>query len=257
VSNERRERAQRAEQMRKERERADRRQRNVLTVAIVAIVVVLIGVGGYGVSKASNDNADSSALIFPASTDKRTFGFDYTASDAGGAGKTTETDPVEVVITEDFQCPVCRDFEAQSGAFLDDLVKKGEIIINYRPISFLDRASSNEFSSRAANAAMCVLNDGGVSAYKKFHDLIYANQPEENTVGPDDDALIEYAEQAGVTGIDSCVSKKAYGPWLSKAYDSAVDDGFSGTPWVRIDGKDVEAPTPATMRAAIDAAKAA
>ncbi len=158
-------------------------------------------------------------------------------------------------ITEDFQCPVCKSFEQQSGAFLDDLVKKGEITIDYRPISFLDRNSANEYSSRAANAAMCVLDKGGVADYKKFHDLLYATQPAENTAGPEDAELIADAKQVGVTGIDSCIRKKVYGPWIEKAYDYAVSDGFKGTPWVRIGGKEIESPTPDALQKAIDAAK--
>jgi protein-disulfide isomerase len=252
VSNERQQRAARAEQMRKEREKADRKQRNLITVGIVAIVVVLIAVAGFAVKSAQDSNTDSSKLVYPAHTDKKTFGFDYTATDAGGkAGK----DPVVVTLTEDFQCPVCKSFEDQSGAFLDDLVKKGEITIDYRPISFLDGSSANEYSSRAANAAMCVLNEGGVEDYKKFHDLLYANQPAENTAGPEDAALIADAKEVGVTGIDSCIRKKIYGPWVEKALEKAQSDGFEGTPWVRIGGKDVKSPTPQALQAAIDAAK--
>lgn len=257
MSNDRSQRAARAEQMRKERQKADKRQRNVITIAIVAVVVLLIGIGGYGISQASKDNAKSTDLVYPANSDKSTFGFDYTAADAGGTAAAPDTKPVTVTITEDFQCPACRAFEEQSGAYLDDLVKKGEITIDYRPISFLDRASQNEFSSRAANAAMCVLNEGGVSAYKKFHDIVYANQPEEGTAGPEDDVLIDWAKQAGVTGVDACINKQVYGPWVEKAYDKAVDDGFSATPWVRVDGMDIESPNPQTLQAAIDAAKAA
>ena len=134
-----------------------------------------------------------------------------------------------VTLTEDFQCPVCRDFEQRSGAFLEDLVERGEVTINYRPISFLDRSSTNGYSSRAANAAMCVLDVGGAEAYKEFHDLLYANQPDEFTAGPSDAELIADAAQVGVAGVDSCVRKKRYGPWLKKAYNAAMKDGFRGT----------------------------
>jgi protein-disulfide isomerase len=251
-ASDRKQRAERAEQMRKEREKADRRQRNLISVGIVVVVIALIAAGGYAVKSAQNDNTDSGTLVYPAHTDKKTFGFDYTAADAGGK---VGTDPVVVTITEDFQCPICKSFEQQSGAFLYDLVKKGEITIDYRPISFLDDKSANEFSSRAANAAMCVLDKGGAGEYKKFHDLVYATQPEEDTAGPADAELIADAKQVGVTGIDRCIRKKVYGPWIEKAYDAAVADGFRGTPWVRVGGKEVESPTPDAMQKAIDAAK--
>jgi protein-disulfide isomerase len=251
VSNERQQRAARAEQMRKEREKADRKQRNFITIGIVLVVIVLIAAGGYAVKSASDDRKDSTALVTPNFVNK-SYGFDYTAKDAGG---TEGKDPVKVILTEDFQCPVCLSFERQSGAFLDDLVKKGEITIEYRPISFLDDQSANQYSSRAANAALCVLNKGGADDYKKMHDLLYANQPSEGSQGPEDPALIATAKQAGVTGIDSCINKKTYGKWLDDALAFAEKDGFKGTPWVRIDGKDVESPTPQALQAAIDDAK--
>ncbi len=253
MANDRQQRAARAEQMRKEREKAERRQRNVITIAIVTVVVALVALAGFAIKNVSEDNKDSTDLVAPQGMNDA-YGFDYTASDAGG---TEGKDPVTVVLHEDFQCPACLSFEQQSGAFLNDLVKKGEITIEYRPISFLDSQSTNEYSSRALNAALCVLDDQGVPAYKKMHDLLYANQPAEGGAGPDDEALLATAKQAGYTGPESCITQKKFGPWIKKAYEEAVDKGFRGTPWVQIDGKDVESPSPAELQKAIDAAKKA
>ena len=253
MANERQERAARAEQMRKEREKADRKQRNLISVAIVTVVIALIAVGGYAVKSANDKNKTNTELVVPKNVNSD-YGFIYDAEAAGGtAGK----NPVKVILTEDFQCPACLSFEQQSAAFLKDLVKKGEITIEYRPISFLDRASQNKYSSRALNAALCVLDEGGIQKYKVMHELLYANQPAEGTAGPDDKALIQTAKTAGVTGIDSCVLSKRFGPWIEDAYEKLADDGFKGTPWVRIGGKDVESPTPAGLQQAIDAAKKA
>ena len=163
VSNERQQRTAGAEQMGKAGERADEGQRILISVAILGVVVILIAVGSFAISKASKNNDDLKVLVYPAHTDRSTFGFDYTATDAGG---TERANPVVVTLTEDFQCPVCRNFEQGSGAFLEGLVEHGDITINYRPISFLDRSSTNGYSSRAANAAMCVLDAGGAGVYK-------------------------------------------------------------------------------------------
>lgn len=251
MANDRQQRAARAEQMRKERAKAERRQRNIVTVAIVVVVVALIALAAFAIKSVSDDHKASDKLVAPNGASKD-YGFTYTAADAGG---TDGKDPVKVILTEDFQCPACNAFEQQSGAFLDDLVKKGEITIEYRPISFLDKASRNEYSSRALNAALCVLDSDGIAGYKKMHDLLYANQPAENTAGPTDKELLVTAEQAGYTGPATCFTKKTFGPWIEDAYDALVKDGFSATPWVRIDGKDIASPTPAALQQAIDAAK--
>jgi len=249
-ASDRKQRAERAEQMRKERERADRKQRNLITIAISVVVVALIAVGAWAVSSAGGDDKPVGPLVKPAHTNS-SFGFDYTAADAGG---TAGASPVRVVLYEDFQCPVCRSFEEQNGAFLDDLVKKGEITIEYRMFAFLDEKSSTDYSTRSASAAMAVLDKGGAAAFKKFHDLLYANQPPEGGDGLPDATLIDLAKQAGVTGIDADVKDQTYAPWVRKAKDAAFGDGYTGTPTVVIDGKTVPA-TQADISAAIAAAK--
>jgi protein-disulfide isomerase len=237
VSNERQQRAARAEQMRKEREKAEKRQRNVITIGIVVIVLALIAVGGYAIKSASDKTAKETDVVTPkGATDD--YGITYTAEDAGGQAG---TDPVEVVIYEDFQCPVCKAFEQANGAFLDDAVKKGDITIEYRLLAFLDRASPNKYSSRAGSAALCAFESGGGEDYKKVASMLWANQPAENTAGPEDPALVDQLKQAGVSGdtVESCVIKNRFVPWLEKATEASRDAKVTGTPTVRINGKNV------------------
>jgi protein-disulfide isomerase len=240
VANERQQRAARAEQMRKEREKADRKQRNVITIAIVAVVVALIAVGGYAIHKTSSENSVSDKYVVPKNvTNKKDFGFDYSAVDAGGKAGAK---PVTVVLYEDFQCPICKAFESANGTFLDDQVKSGAITIQYRPYAFLDGSSSTKYATRAMNAAMCVLDKGGVAAYKKMHDILYTNQPEENTAGLPDSSLIDFADQAGVTGLKTCIKSQKFAPWVVKAKGNVQKAGINGTPTVVIDGKTVTGP---------------
>ncbi|MBP2391991.1 DsbA family protein [Aeromicrobium fastidiosum] len=259
MSNDRQQRAARAEQMRRDREKADRRQRNVITVAIVAVVAVLIGVGSYAVTSASGGK--SSPVVQPANATKD-HGIVYDAA-AAGATPPAGAKPVTVEIYEDFQCPVCKSFEAATGDFLDAQVASGAVTIAYKPFSFLDDngGSPNRYSHRATNAALCVLADGGASAYKKMHDALYANQPEERTDGPEDDELIDRAKQIGVTGIDSCIRDEKYEGWIDEARAAGEKAGVDQTPTVVVDGKAVSnsaggAPGVEDLQAAIAAAQA-
>jgi len=252
VSNERQQRAARAEQMRREREKADRKQRNLITVGIVVVVIALIAVAGFAIKSTNDKNKTVDKVINPAHVTKD-YGIDYTTEVATGK---PATDPVKVVAYEDFQCPACLNFEQQSGAFLTDAVAKGDITMEYRPIAFLDRSSNgNRYSSRSGSAALCVLDEAGVKGFKKMHDVLYANQPEEGTNGRPDSDLIDYAKQAGVTGIDSCIRSERYVPWLGKATDASRDAGVSATPTVLVDGKKIETPSVANLQKAIVAAK--
>lgn len=252
MSNERQQRAARAEQMRKEREKADRKQRNLITVGIVVVVVALIAVGGYAVKSESDKNKTVDEVINPVNTTKD-FGVDYTTEEATGK---PATDPVKVVAYEDFQCPACRSFEEQSGAFLADAVAKGDITVEYRPISFLDKASNgNRFSSRSGSAAMCVLDTSGVKKFKEMHAVLFANQPAEGTNGMPDSGLIDLAKQVGVTGVDSCIKSERFVPWIEAATEASQDEDVSATPTILVDGKHIESPTPEALKTAIDAAK--
>ena len=262
MSNERQQRAARAEQMRREREKADRKQRNLISIGIVVIVVALIAIGGYGIKAANDKNSLASDLTVPKSANKD-YGIVYDQEAATGTPPAAgAAEPVTVLLYEDFLCPGCGALEQSSGEFLSSAVESGEIQIEYRPFSFLLQQSTNEYSQRAWNAAVCVYDKGGAKAFKDFHDTLFANQPEEGTAGPEDEDLIGFAKQAGVTGIDTCVTKRTFGPWVDDARDHGKDDGVSGTPTIKIDGKVVEGagdtiPTSDDIQKAIDAAKAA
>lgn len=259
VTNGREERATRAEQMRKDRERAEKRQRNLITVGIVAIVVVLIAVAAVAFKMESDKRAVNTKLIPPAGA-TQDYGVVYTPKDAGGTAK----DVVRVVVYEDMQCPICQRFEQANGQYFADAVKKGEIEVEYRFVAFLDDlgASPNEYSRRASNAVLCARDEGGPAQFKQMHDLLYANQPEEKTLGPEDNALVESAVSVGVkqAAAESCILKHRYVPWLEKATAAMTKEKVTGTPTVRVEGKDVKGtgggiPTMLDIQRAVEAAK--
>ncbi len=260
MTNGREERATRAEQMRKDRERAEKRQRNLITVGIVVIVVALIAVAAFAFKSESDKRAANTKLIPPAGA-TADYGVVYTPKDAGGTAK---KDVVRVVIYEDMQCPVCQRFEQANGQYLAAAAKSGEIEVEYRFVAFLDDlgASPNEYSRRAANAVLCAREEGGAGEFKQLHDLLYANQPEEKTFGPEDNELVQSAVSVGVkqAAAESCILKGRYVPWLEKATEAMAKAKVSGTPTVRVDGKDVKGsggsiPTMLDIQKAVEAAK--
>jgi protein-disulfide isomerase len=242
VANERQQRAARAEQMRKEREKVERKQRNLISVAIVAVVIALIAVGGYAIHNTSKNNSPSGKYVSPPNlSDKTNFGFNYNAVDAGGKAGVK---PVTVALYEDFQCPICKQFEEGApGAFLAQQVKAGKITIQYRPFAFLNTSGNDHYSNRAASAGMCVYEQGGAAAYKKFHDVLYANQPDEGGSGLTDNVLVGYANQVGATGLKTCIKTNKYVPWVVKAKAKGSAEGVSGTPTVMINGKIINGAT--------------
>ena len=260
MSNDKNDRAARAEQMRKDRERAEKRQRNIITIGIVAAVLALVGVGTYAVKSAQDERKINTKVIVPAGANKD-FGIVYTPKDAGGKAA---KDVVRVVVYEDMQCPICQRFEAANGQYLAKAVKSGQIELEYRFVAFLDDlgASPNEYSRRASNAVLCTREAAGPKAFKTLHDLLYANQPEEKTLGPTDNLLVDSAVSVGAkkSAVQPCILKHKYVPWIEKSTAAMKDAKVTGTPTVRVDGKTIEGaggavPTFLDIERAVDAAK--
>jgi protein-disulfide isomerase len=148
---------------------------------------------------------------------------------------------VSVVVYEDFQCPVCKAFEENVGAMLTDKIDQGVVQLEYRPIAFLDRASTTKYSSRALATAACALDDGGPDVFHKLHDLLFANQPEEGSDGLPDSKLADLAAEAGAdkASVESCQEAGTFDGWVAKVTDQASKDGISGTPTYFVDGDKV------------------
>ncbi|MFD1861283.1 hypothetical protein EHW97_14720 [Aeromicrobium camelliae] len=253
MTNDRKNRAARAEQMRKEREKAERRQRNIISVVIVAIVVVLIGVGAWAVTAAQNANPKETEVIQPEGSIED-FGVPYVPAGAEAPAEDVPT----VEIFEDFLCPYCQQFEQTSGEALRAQADAGEIQLVYRPFSFLDAmgGSTNEYSLRATNLAMCALDSEGPEAFQAVHDALYANQPAEGGAGPSDDELLTLAEDAGVKVPEECVKQERFVPWVKAAREHGQDErGVSGTPTVFVDGEEIEDLSGQALSDAIEAAR--
>lgn len=143
--------------------------------------------------------------------------------------------PVKVVAYVDFICPVCKRFEDTYNDALTTLRNDGKISLEYRPLGFLDRQSSTNYSSRAANAAACVA-DTSPEKYAEYVDLLFTNQPAEGSAGLSDDKLKSMASDIGAN-IGSCVDDKKFRPYVKYSTTLAANTGITGTPTIFVDGK--------------------
>ncbi|MEZ2391908.1 DsbA family protein [bacterium RCC_150] len=144
--------------------------------------------------------------------------------------------PVKVVAYIDFICPICKNFESTYNDQLTQLRNDGKITLEYRPIGFLDASSTTNYSSRAANAAACVVNSSP-EKYSDFLNLLYTRQPAEGSPGVSDNDLKKMATEVGAANIDSCVDSKTYRPYVKVVTKESSNIGISGTPTVFVDGQ--------------------
>ncbi|GAA1931460.1 hypothetical protein GCM10009689_08390 [Brevibacterium antiquum] len=166
-----------------------------------------------------------------------------TPADAGA-----KENAATVTVYLDFQCPGCKAFEDANTPTLEKLADEGSIVLEYKPVSILDRMSSgNEYSTRSANLAACVI-DSQPETVRDFFPAMYAQQPEEQGNGRTDEELLKVAEDAGVDTskklqsdpeqtVKSCVTDQSFKDFVEKTSTQALDNGVEATPWVLINGK--------------------
>ena len=150
-----------------------------------------------------------------------------------------------IVLYQDLQCPACKAFEVPNMPQLRELVSAGKYTLEIHPISFLDGNSVNEYSSRAANALLCVA-DKSPGNFFDYNEALYSNQPDEGTAGPSNEDLSTITQQTGVTepAALECITNPVFTTWAKnkgsvvwtqKVPGSTLD--FSGTPFVMVNGQ--------------------
>jgi protein-disulfide isomerase len=245
------------EKARAMREASARKERNksvTIRVSIVAAVlaaVALITFSIIGAAKQSvTDAAGPANLIYNSGikigTNLEAYTQHQTPAPAATSGSAA-TPNIQIYL--DYQCPICEMFEQGNAAQLRQWVKSGVATVEFHPISFLDgRGSPNTYSSRAANAALCVANYSPNNFFD-FSSLLYAHQPAEGTPGPENAELVKRTTEVGVQNaskIADCINNKTYGNWLKATTDTVLGSsykikgatfGVTGTPTIVVNGK--------------------
>src|SRR5690606_24273322 len=94
------------------------------------------------------------------------------------------------------------------------------------------------YSVAAAAAFAVVLDRAGDEVAKKFHDLLYENQPSEGGPFPDADWFVDLAVQAGAdeTDVRPGIEDGDGKDWVEGATQASDDLGINSTPTVFLDG---------------------
>ena len=245
-----------AAQLRAEAQRAEARRRTIIVSSVVVVLVVAIAAAVGIVRSAQHDQAVAAAAA-PSGTPRNLL---PDGGIAGVSGTTTAAKtPVTVEMWEDFQCPACRQFEADNSAQLQSWAKQGIVKLVYKPVAFLDRASTTNYSSRALDTAAAVV-DTAPGSFQAFHDLLYANQPEEGSAGLTDAQLLEYAVQAGAPrdAVAAAQANNRFGGWVLQRTE-LFSQKYTSTPTILVDGTALPAgiPTAQQMRDVVTKAAAA
>lgn len=233
----------RAAAIREQQERKERRRRSFIVSGVVVMVLVLLLAIGYAVQ--SRRDSSSASAAAPAGA---------VSGLAVPAGKASA--PVKVTVYEDFMCPFCGQFEAAGRSAFSKDIAAGRVQLQYHVLNFLDEKSSTDYSTRAANALAVVLDTSGQQVSKRFHDLLFENQPEEGSAGLSDAEMVDLAVQAGAekSAVQPGIDGLEFEGWVKKVADQASKDEIKSTPTVLVDGEPVKATTIEEMVQEVEAA---
>jgi len=241
--------------LREQQQRTAKRRRTI-TIAVAVGGVIVLAVLIWTILAQGRPSTLADVALRPAGS-TLSGGIPVGADGLAGSTATPAADAVVVAVYSDYLCPICGVFEQTNGAALDQLRQSGEIVVEYHPVSILDRASGGTaYSTRSATAAVLVAAQAP-EAFVEFHNALFTNQPAETSDTPylTDAQLAEIARTAGVPeavaatiesgeylGTQADAAGKpldqTYVPWVLAATEQASKDlGQLGTPTIVIDGK--------------------
>jgi len=227
----------------------------VIQAVVALVIVALIAIIGYNIAAKKKDKDNQTAAIAAAAAGPSVYHNGYLRLGNPNA-------KVVVSITEDFQCPICSEFEKATNPTIVKLIGEGKVGFDYRPIALLDQKyqGMTTYSARSGAAAACVA-ESDIDKWMAFHSALFAQQPAEGSPGPTDDQLAATAKQVGITdpGVAQCITSEKYTQFVTGTTNTALKE-IQGTPTIKVNGAQItDAVTgivsPADLLAAINKAQ--
>ncbi|HET9382237.1 MAG TPA: thioredoxin domain-containing protein [Streptomyces sp.] len=236
----------------REKQKAGEKRKRVL-VAGAAVVGVLGLAAVIGVVAANAGKDDGGEASGPVVVPSGAQGKDGLAIPVGEDGA-----PSTLTVWEDFRCPACKGFEQTYRSTVRELTTAGRLKVEYHLATIIDGNMGGTGSRAAANAAACAQDAG---KFLPYHDVLFDNQPQEaDDAFADTGRLLDLAGR--VDGLDTaafrrCVKDGKHDGWVTKSDEAFSKGGFSGTPTVLLNGKNIyqdQTMTPAKLKQMVEAA---
>jgi protein-disulfide isomerase len=174
------------------------------------------------------ETVDASTVEIPESTGEQ-------PETVPGAAARPAGEPAQIIIYADANCVHCADFEAQNAQQLNEWLDAGKVTVEYRMLDFLDNPATSNYSSRAANASLCMAEQSPEN-YNSFLGQLFGSYATKQGEGLSDDELKDVASGLGAD-INSCIDGNTYRPYVKYTGAQARAAGVAGTPSVWVQGQ--------------------
>ena len=211
-----------------EMRRRERQQRYFITGSLVVILVVVLAF-----------------VIVPLVQNALNPGGDFIEvtpqAYANAKGKTIG-DPnakIKIEVFEDFKCSACKTYAQNvEPDLIKQITDRADIYYVFYNFPFLDDQSADKQSDRAANAAMCAVEQERFWDYKA---ILFANQGAEANSTFSTERLKAFASSLGLDtdAFAACLAENRYQDVIDEELALGDQMGVSGTPSVFVNGKDV------------------
>jgi protein-disulfide isomerase len=215
-----------AEERKRQAQKQQRARRLMISLSGLVIVALAVVITVYFVNK-KDPNAYTGAL---APMTRQSDGAILAAKPGAKAPK--------LELFEDFQCPICHEFENSSGSTIKRLAAEGKVNVLYYPFWLFKQQTDpiRGNSQRAANAALCAPADKWIP----YHDAIYKHQPAEGSKGFSNKDLIGWAKDLGfdTPQFEQCVNGNQKQSQIDSMTNYAEQTRkVTGTPTVFLNGQ--------------------
>lgn len=198
-----------------------------LVAAVLVVVVAIVAIGVYALGRGEEELTAA--------------GPQGSLPEGGGivVAEGRGPDVPQLHLYADFQCPWCAALEEQVGEDLAAAAEQGEVALTVSLRTFLDDHLGNDSSTRAAELAMCVADEG---RFLDFYQRVLTHQPATEGEGWSDAQLLEHAGAAGAEGealerARGCYEEGRYAAYVADMDQRAVREGVTSTPTLLIDGE--------------------
>jgi len=192
-----------------------------LVIGMVALVVVVAVAVSFGSNRAKTNAATPSSV-------EKSEGY-------GIVFNKGLTSVPKLDIWEDFQCPVCRNFEAVNGKQIQDWIAQKKVKVVFHVLSFIGAESAY-----LANGAACSADEG---KFLPMHEAIYVNQSQtENSGMWSAENILALGKKLGLSSksFSDCVANGQYKDWVNNVAADGNKKNINSTPTVLINGKEME-----------------